>query len=52
MAVPAESAGQQLGRSLLTIVLNTCEVNLAFMIEHGVAGVRWICSYVICKQIM
>ena len=32
-------------------VLNTCAATLIFMKECDVPGVRWLCSYAICKHI-
>ena len=42
MAFSIESSGQQLGKTLLTIVLNNCAVTLTFMVKHGVPGVGWM----------
>ena len=32
-------------------LLNTCAAILTFMIDYDAPGVRWMCSYAICKRI-
>ena len=52
MAFSIESSGQQLDKTLLTIVLNNCAVTLTFMVKHAVPGVGWMYSYIIYKEIL
>ena len=50
MAASVEFAGKQLHKTCLKIVLKFCVATLTFMTEQDVPGVRWMCSYAICKQ--